>query len=196
MVRTESQMLQLGTKAPNFTLKNVIDDYIIRLSDSVGENGTLVFFICNHCPFVIHVRDEFKPLFEEYSTKGISFIAVNSNSIETHPQDGPENMKALAQDMEWEFPFLFDDTQEVAKAYSAACTPDFFLFDREAKLYYRGQLDNSRPKSGIPVTGEDLRRAMDALLEGNLPPNDQKPSLGCNIKWAPGNEPRYFSMDI
>ncbi len=196
MVRTESQMLQLGTKAPNFSLRNVADDQFLRLSDSVGENGTLVFFICNHCPFVIHVRDEFKPLFEEYSAKGISFIAVNSNSLETHPQDGPENMKALVQDMDWKFPFLFDDAQEVARAYSAACTPDFFLFDREIKLYYRGQLDDSRPKNGVPVTGKDLRNALDTLLEGIPPPSDQKPSMGCNIKWTPGNEPHYFSTQI
>jgi peroxiredoxin len=186
-------MLQLGTKAPDFTLKNVIDDQTIRFSDSKGKNGTLIFFICNHCPFVIHVRDEFKLVFEEYSVKGISFIAINSNSMETHPQDGPVNMKALARDMEWEFPFLFDATQEVAKAYSAACTPDFFLFDHKTKLYYRGQLDDSRPKSGIPVTGKDLRNALDALLEGSPPPDDQRPSLGCNIKWIPGNEPHYFS---
>ncbi|MFX0209613.1 MAG: thioredoxin family protein [Candidatus Hodarchaeota archaeon] len=196
MVRTESQMLQLGTQAPSFDLKNVIDDQDVTLSDFTGEKGTLVFFICNHCPFVIHVRDEFKPLYEEYSKKGISFIAINSNSLETHPQDGPESMKALALSMGWKFPFLFDATQEVAKAYSAACTPDFFLFDQETKLYYRGQLDDSRPENGIPLTGKDLRYAMDALLEDASPPEDQRPSLGCNIKWTPGNEPHYFSSQL
>ncbi|UCE13611.1 MAG: thioredoxin family protein [Candidatus Heimdallarchaeota archaeon] len=194
MVRTESQMLELGIKAPEFSLINVVDDKIVRLSDSSGRKGTLVFFICNHCPFVIHVRDQFEPIFGEYSPKGISFIAINSNSLETHPQDGPPNMKTLAEDMGWEFPFLFDKTQEVAKAYGAACTPDFFLFDAEQKLYYRGQLDDSRPESGIPVTGVDLRRAMDSLLEGKSPPENQKPSLGCNIKWNPGNEPHYFNI--
>ena len=192
MVNTESQMLQLGTEAPDFTLKNVIDDNEVTLSYLKGEKGTLVFFIANHCPFVIHVRDQFKPLFEDYSKKGISFIAINSNSLETHPQDGPTNMKALAQDKGWKFPFLFDATQDVAKTYNAACTPDFFLFDQDSKLYYRGQLDDSRPKNGVPVTGKDLRHAMDSLLEGAPPPEVQRPSLGCNIKWAPGNEPQYF----
>lgn len=194
MVRTESQMLELGTKAPEFSLINVVDDKVVRLSDSFGPKGTLVFFICNHCPFVIHVRDQFTPLFEDYSPKGISFIAINSNSMETHPQDGPTNMKVLAIEMGWKFPFLFDKTQEVAKTYTAACTPDFFLFDSEQRLYYRGQLDDSRPESGIPVTGNDLRKAMDSLLEEKAPPEDQKPSLGCNIKWNPGNEPHYFSL--
>jgi len=192
MVRTESQMLQLGTEAPSFTLKNVINNQDVTLSDFTGEKGTLVFFICNHCPFVIHVRNEFKPLHEKYSARGIAFIAINSNSLETHPQDGPTNMKALAQDMGWKFPFLFDATQEVAQAYSAACTPDFFLFDQDLMLYYRGQLDDSRPKNGIPVTGKDLRHAMDSLLETAPPPEVQQPSLGCNIKWTPGNEPHYF----
>lgn len=192
MVNTESQMLQLGTAAPNFTLKNVVDDQPVTLSDFKGEQGTLVFFISNHCPFVIHVRDQFKPLFENYSEKGISFIAINSNSLGTHPQDGPEQMRALALEKGWKFPFLFDATQDVAKAYNAACTPDFFLFDQDANLYYRGQLDDSRPKNGVPVTGRDLRHAMDSLLAGAPPPKVQRPSLGCNIKWAPGNEPNYF----
>jgi len=192
MVATKSQMLTLGTEAPEFALKNTIDNNIIKLSNYVGKNGTLVFFICNHCPFVIHIREKFKRLYEEYSSRGITFIAINSNSIVTHPKDGPEHMKALAKEMEWEFPFLYDKTQEVAKVYNAACTPDFFLFDKERRLYYRGQFDDSRPRSGIPVTGEDLIKAMDMLLDGYPSPKNQKPSLGCNIKWKPGNEPHYF----
>jgi peroxiredoxin len=177
MVSTKSQMLKLGTKAPEFSLKNSINDHMISFEENKGNNGTLVFFICNHCPFVIHVRDQFKPLYEEYSAKGISFIAINSNSTETHPQDGPEHMKTLVLEMQWDFPYLFDETQEVAMAYNAACTPDFFLFDKELKLYYRGQLDSSRPKT-------------------NTSPEDQKPSMGCNIKWKPGNEPQYFTDSI
>ncbi|MFX0182150.1 MAG: thioredoxin family protein [Candidatus Hodarchaeota archaeon] len=196
MVSVKSQMLKLGTKAPEFSLKNSINDQIMSLEENKGNNGTLVFFICNHCPFVIHVRDQFKPLYEEYSAKGISFLAINSNSTETHPQDGPKHMKTLANDMQWDFPYLFDDTQEVAMAYNAACTPDFFLFDKELKLYYRGQLDSSRPKTNISVTGEDLRNALDSLLEGKPSPVDQKPSMGCNIKWKPGNEPQYFTDAI
>ena len=192
MVAVKSEMLKLGTKAPNFSLPNTVDDQRVSLKNSSGKKGTLVFFICNHCPFVIHVRQQFKPLFDEYFPKGIAFIAINANSIATHPQDGPEHMKQLAEEMGWEFPYLFDENQEIAKAYSAACTPDFFLFDNEMKLYYRGQLDSSRPKADIPVTGEDLRNAMNALLEGKSSPKDQKPSMGCNIKWKKGNEPKYF----
>lgn len=193
MVATKSQMLQLGIEAPEFTLENTIDNNTIKLSNYIGKNGALIFFICNHCPYVIHIRTNFKRLYEEYFPRGISFIAINSNSTITHPKDGPEHMKVLAQEMEWEFPFLFDETQEVAKAYNAACTPDFFLFDKEKRLYYRGQFDDSRPGSSTPVTGKDLIKAMDMLLEDNSPPKNQKPSMGCNIKWKPGNEPHYFS---
>lgn len=192
MVAVKSEMLKFGTKAPNFSLPNTVDCQTVSLKDSSGKNGTLVFFICNHGPFVIHVRKQFKPLFDEYFPKGITFIAINANGIETHPQDGPEHMKKLAEEITWEFPYLFDESQEIAKAYSAACTPDFFLFDKELKLYYRGQLDSSRPKTDIPVTGEDLRNAMNALLEGRSSPKDQKPSMGCTIKWKKGNEPKYF----
>ena len=149
-------------------------------------------FICNHCPFVIHVRDELTRLASEYQKRGVAIVAINSNSIETHPQDAPEHMKALATELGWKFPFLFDSTQEVAKAYRAACTPDFYLFDAEQRLVYRGQLDDSRPGNNVPVTGRDLRAALDAVLAGRAPSIDQKPSIGCNIKWAPGNEPDYF----
>jgi len=192
MVGTESQMLEIGTQAPPFNLKDVISDNDVSLAEYKGEVGTLIFFISNHCPFVIHIRDQFKMLSDEYTAKGITFIAINSNSIETHPQDGPENMKKLASEKEWTFPFLFDSTQEVAKAYLAACTPDLYLFDKTLKLYYRGQLDSSRPGNDIPVTGKDLRNALDLLLDEKPYPENQLPSIGCNIKWAPGNEPDYF----
>ena len=192
MVGTESQMLEIGTQAPPFNLKDVISDNDVSLAEYKGEVGTLIFFISNHCPFVIHIRDQFKMLSDEYTAKGIKFIAINSNSIETHPQDGPENMKKLASDKEWTFPFLFDSTQEVAKAYLAACTPDLYLFDKTLKLYYRGQLDSSRPGNDIPVTGKDLRNALDLLLDEKPSPDNQLPSIGCNIKWNPGNEPDYF----
>jgi len=192
MVGTESQMLEIGTQAPPFNLKDVISDNDVSLAEYKGEVGTLIFFISNHCPFVIHIRDQFKMLSDEYTAKGIKFIAINSNSIETHPQDGPENMKKLASEKEWTFPFLFDSTQEVAKAYLAACTPDLYLFDKTLKLYYRGQLDSSRPGNDIPVTGKDLRNALDLLLDEKPYPENQLPSIGCNIKWAPGNEPDYF----
>ncbi len=196
MVSVKSEMLKLGTKAPSFSLQNAVNGQTVSLEKFNGKNGTLVFFISNHCPFVIHVRQQFKPLFDEFCDKGITFIAINANSLETHPQDGPEHMKKLAEELNWEFPFLFDESQEIAKAYSAACTPDFFLFDKELKLYYRGQLDSSRPKTDIPVTGEDLRNAMNALLEGQPSPKDQKPSMGCNIKWKKGNEPKYFENQL
>lgn len=196
VVSVKSQMLEIGTKAPEFSLKNVISDQMVSLVDYCGRNGTLIFFIANHCPYVIHIREQFKPLTEEYSPKGISFIAINSNSLDTHPQDGPEHMKNLTHEYGWTFPFLFDETQEVAKAYNAACTPDFFLFDKELKLYYRGQFDDSRPNDDTPVSGIDLRNALDFLLEEKTPPEDQKPSMGCNIKWKPGNEPQYFLNHI
>ena len=192
MVATESQMLEIGTLASPFFLNDVVSNKEVFLPEYKGNAGTLVFFISNHCPFVIHVRDQFKMLSGEYTDRGISFIAINSNSIETHPQDGPENMRNLALEKEWTFPFLFDSTQEVAKAYLAACTPDIFLFDKDLKLYYRGQLDPSRPGNDIPVTGKDLRNALDLLLDEKPSPENQLPSIGCNIKWAPGNEPDYF----
>jgi peroxiredoxin len=191
MVSVPSTMIPIGTKAPDFSLKNVIDDKIVSLSDFQDKNGLLVFFICNHCPYVIHVRDQFKLLADEYIPKSVGFVAINSNSLETHPQDGPEHMKTLAVDLNWQFPFLFDKSQEVAKAYSAACTPDFFLFDKNLKLFYRGQLDGSRPKNNVPLTGNDLRNALNSVLAGKPVP-DQNPSMGCNIKWKPGNEPEYF----
>lgn len=191
MVRTESLLMNPGMKAPEFSLKNVVDNQTVSYVSHKGEKGTLVFFTCNHCPYVIHVRDLFGPFSEEYEPQGIAFIAINANSIESHPQDGPEYMKALAEEKKWTFPFLFDETQEVAKAYTAICTPDFFLFDSNDILYYRGQMDDSRPRSGTIATGNDLRSAFDALLTNDPPPEHQKPSVGCSIKWKAGNAPPY-----
>ena len=192
MVSVPSQMLPLGTKAPDFALPDVVSGKIVKLTDFQGKKAILVMFICNHCPYVIHIRDHFKPLADEYMKRGLAIIAINANSTKTHPQDGPEEMKKLAIEKKWPFPYLFDETQAVAKSYKAACTPDFFLFNSDFKLVYRGQFDDSRPRNNIPVTGKDLRRAIDAVLNDQPVPKDQKPSLGCNIKWHPGNEPHYY----
>lgn len=191
MVRTPSTMMPLGTEAPRFCLVN-IDGQEVSTSDFNGAPGLLVMFICNHCPFVKHIAEELARLGMEYQSKGISVIAISSNDVSKHPADSPEKMVAEAEERGYVFPYLYDETQEVAKEYRAACTPDFFLFDANQKLYYRGQLDSSRPDSGIPVTGEDLRNAMDALLAGKDSPDEQQPSIGCNIKWKEGNEPDYF----
>ena len=195
MVMTPSNMMALGTQAPDFSLTNAVDGKTVNLGDFKGKKALLVMFICNHCPFVIHVRDQFGKIESEYMSKGLSIVAINSNDLKNHSNDGPEHMKNLATEMGWSFPFLFDDTQNVAKAYSAACTPDIFLFDEDRKLVYRGQLDGSRPDNDVPVTAEDLRAAIEALLEGRTISEDQKPSIGCNIKWAAGNEPAYFTAN-
>ncbi len=192
MAETPSTMLPLGTEAPDFSLTDGVSDASYSLASFEGATALVVMFICNHCPFVVHVRDELGRLAVDYGDRGVAFVAINSNSLESHPQDGPENMKALAVELSWRFPYLFDSTQEVAKAYGAACTPDFFVFDTERRLAYRGQLDDSRPSNDVPVTGQDLRRALDALLAGEPAPAEQKPSIGCNIKWKQGNEPAYF----
>ncbi|MEW2921439.1 thioredoxin family protein [Muricauda sp. ANG21] len=183
MARTPSNMLPLGTKAPDFELLDTVSDQKLSLNQLKGEKGTVVMFICNHCPFVIHVNPEISKLGREYQSKGINFVAISSNDVENYPQDAPHLMKEKAQEMDYTFPYLYDETQEVAKAYDAACTPDFYLFDGNLKLVYRGQLDDSRPGNGLPLTGSDLRNAMDALLEGSAISADQKPSIGCNIKW-------------
>jgi len=191
-------MLPLGTAAPDFRLKDAVSGRDVALADQPADRPLLVLFICNHCPYVVHVRGEFARLERDYRD-AISIVAINSNSPATHPQDGPEAMRALALELGWGFPFLFDATQEVAKAYHAACTPDFFLFgatdDATAPrpLVYRGQLDGSRPGNDVAVTGSDLRAAIDELLAGRTPGSEQRPSLGCNIKWTPGNEPDYFA---
>ena len=164
----------------------------MSMNDVKGSRATLVMFICNHCPFVVHVRGEFAKLAADYGPKGVGIVAINSNDVGTYPQDGPEPMRELAREQAWTFPFLLDETQETAKAFRAACTPDFFLFDAAGRLVYRGQLDGARPGNDIPVTGGDLRTALDALLSGAAVSPDQQPSVGCNIKWRPGNEPQYF----
>lgn len=192
MVRTASTMLPLGSPAPDFSLPNV-DGKTVSLADFQGKNGLLVVFMCNHCPFVIHVRPHLAAFAKEYAAKGLGIVGISSNDVTEYPQDGPEAMKAEHASAGYVFPYLYDATQSVAKAYRAACTPDFFLFDRDHRLVYRGQFDSSRPKTDIPVTGSDLRAAADALLAGMPIVADQMPSIGCNIKWKAGSEPDYFT---
>jgi len=190
MVKTASTMLQLGTKAPDFSLPN-IDGSTVSLSDFKDCNGLLVIFMCNHCPFVKHLRDELAKFGNEYQEKGLGVVGINSNDVANYPDDSPEKMKAEAAEAGYQFPYLFDETQEVAKTYKAACTPDFFLFDSDFRLAYRGQFDDSRPGNDIPVTGQDLREACDKVLAGEPVPEQQKPSIGCNIKWI--DAPEYFT---
>ncbi|HET6425928.1 MAG TPA: thioredoxin family protein [Planctomycetaceae bacterium] len=192
MVKTASTMLPLGTKAPAFSLPNV-DGKTVSLADFAGSKGLLVMFICNHCPFVKHLRDALAAFGKEYQAKGLKVVAISSNDVATHPDDGPEQMKAEAKSAGYTFPYLFDESQAVAQAYKAACTPDFFLFDANMALVYRGQFDNSRPGNGKPVTGADLRTAADRVLSGQSPLIEQRPSIGCNIKWKTGAEPAYFT---
>lgn len=192
MVRTAStMMLPLGAKAPDFALPDT-EGRIVRLSDFDGAPALLVIFLCNHCPYVKHIADSLAKFAKEYQEKGVAIVAINSNDVEAYPDDSPEKMREEVKMRGYTFPYLYDETQEVAKAYRAACTPDFFLFDKDRRLVYRGQFDDSRPGNGIPVTGKDLRAALDAVLAGKPVSPDQKPSLGCNIKWKPGNEPEYF----
>lgn len=183
MARTESNMLPLGTKAPDFKLVDTVDNRLKSLGELKGTTGTLIMFICNHCPFVMHVSSELSQLAKDYISKGINCIAISSNDVENYPQDRPELMKKNAIENDYIFPYLYDQTQEVAKVYDAACTPDFFLFNDELKLVYTGQLDDSRPGNGQPVTGKDIRLAMDALVNNETVNPNQKPSMGCNIKW-------------
>ena len=191
MARTPSTMLELGTPAPDFALPDT-DNKVVRLADFQGAPALLVAFICNHCPYVIHLREALAAFGREQGARGLSMVAISSNDVEGYPADSPEKMaeeKALAG---YSFPYLYDATQEVAQAYEAACTPDFFLFDGDQRLVYRGQFDGSRPGNEVPVTGEDLVAAVSAVLAGEAPDAEQRPSLGCNIKWKPGNEPSYF----
>ncbi|HAT71128.1 thioredoxin family protein [Croceibacter atlanticus] len=183
MSLTPSNMLPLGTKAPTFNLVDAVTKNSYSLEDIKGTKGTVVMFICNHCPFVKHVNDELVRTANDYRVTGFGFVAINSNDIEKYPQDHPDLMWKTAREENYPFPYLFDTTQDVAKAYKAACTPDFFVFDAELKLVYRGQLDNSRPGNGIPVNGRDLRESLDNILNNNPQRKDQKPSIGCNIKW-------------
>lgn len=193
MVMVSSTMLELGTPAPDFALPDVVSGDTISLDTFAGKSALVVMFICQHCPFVKHVQDELAKLGHDYVPKNVGIVAISSNSLQTHPQDRPENLKAMAETLGFNYPYCFDETQAVAKAYTAACTPDFFVFDGDRKLVYRGQLDGSRPgMDEPPVTGADLRAAIDTVLAGKSLSPDQKPSIGCNIKWTPGNEPEYF----
>jgi peroxiredoxin len=184
-------MLPLGTQAPDFSLVNV-DGRLVSLKDFDGAPAFLTIFMCNHCPFVKHLASPLAQFAAEYMAKGVAIVGINSNDVANYPADSPEQMVHEAEDRGYSFPYLYDETQEVAKAYRAACTPDFFLFDRDRRLVYRGQFDGSRPDSGTPVTGADLRAAIDDVLAGQKPSEKQTPSIGCNIKWIAGNEPEYF----
>ncbi len=189
MVSVESQMLPLGSVAPDFELPDP-DGRLHSLP--AGKKAYLVMFICNHCPFVIHVREELARLGRDYGDRDVAIVAISSNDVATHPADGPEKMKQEAAAHGYTFPYLYDESQSVAKAFRAACTPDFFLFDGDRRLVYRGQLDDSRPSNDLPVDGRDLRAALDATLAGEPVSAEQKPSIGCNIKWKPGSAPDYF----
>ncbi|MEO0471457.1 MAG: thioredoxin family protein [Bacteroidota bacterium] len=183
MARTPSNMLPLGTVAPDFRLPDTVSGQDVSLNELKSDQATVIMFICNHCPFVLHVNDGIVALAKDYQAKGVSFVAISSNDVDNYPQDGPDKMKELAAKVGYSFPYLYDESQDVAKAYEAACTPDFYVFDKELKCVYRGQMDSSRPGSGIPVTGEDLRAALDDVLAGRELSATQHPSLGCNIKW-------------
>ncbi len=183
MALTPSNTIGLGTKAPEFTLPDTVSGKVLSLNDVKGENGTVIMFICNHCPYVLHVNQGLIDLANDYKGKGIGFVAISSNYVENYPQDGPDKMKEQAQKLGYPFPYLYDETQDVAKAYDAACTPDLYIFDAQLEAFYHGQLDDSRPGNGIPVTGSDMRAALDALLDGKTYDAPQKPSVGCNIKW-------------
>jgi peroxiredoxin len=193
MVKTASTMLPLGTQAPDFRLADAVSGKAVARDDFAAAPALLVMFVCNHCPFVKHVQPGLARMARELQARGVAVVAINSNDVESHPDDAPPQMKREAQAAGYSFPYLFDESQAVAKAYRAACTPDFFLFDRQRKLAYRGQMDGSRPGNDVPVTGADLRAAVEALLAGKPVSANQRASLGCNIKWKPGNEPEYFA---
>jgi len=191
MTVTPSTMLPLGTPAPDFALP-ATDGKTVSLADFGEAQALLVVFMCNHCPFVKHIVHDFVDLARQYQAKGVAVVGINSNDVDAYPDDRPEKMARLAQEKAFTFPYLYDATQEVVRSYWAACTPDFFLFDKDRRLVYRGQMDDSRPGSDEPITGADLRAALDAVLAGESVGAEQKPSMGCNIKWRPGNEPDYF----
>lgn len=192
MVLTPSTMLALGTPAPDFALRDTVSERTLSLADFSAKKALVVMFICNHCPYVVHVADGIASFARDYEAKDVAIVAISANDPRTHPEDAPAKLGAEARRRGYRFPYLFDETQEVAKAYTAACTPDFFVFDATRKLVYRGQFDASRPGNGAPVSGSDLRAAVDAVLAGRAPAAEQRPSLGCNIKWRRGNEPEYF----
>jgi peroxiredoxin len=193
MALTPSQMLALGTEAPHFSLPDPRTGNTVDLEDMDIDHGLVVMFICNHCPYVKHIREKLVEVANDYQQKGFQFVAINSNDTSTHPDDAPEKMKEVAEEYDFPFPYLFDESQEVAKAYRAACTPDIYVFDENRKLVYRGQFDDSRPRSEEPVTGSDLKKALDALLENRDISSEQKASIGCGIKWKPDNTPEYAS---
>ncbi len=192
MVKTASTMLPLGTVAPEFELPDVVSGENISLANVADSKALLLMFICQHCPFVKHVQQELAQIGQDYSQQPLKIVAISANDVVNYPDDSPEKLKQMAEALNFNFPLCYDQSQEVSKAYTAACTPDFFLFDANQKLAYRGQLDDSRPSTDIPVTGKDLRRAIDTVLQGKAVDFEQKPSIGCNIKWKPGNEPEYF----
>lgn len=183
MARTLSNMIKLGTKAPDFNLYDTASGTTKTLGELKSDVATVIMFTCNHCPFVKHINVGLVKLANDYIPKGISFVAISSNDAVNYPEDSPEKMKELAEDVGYPFPYLYDETQNAAKSYEAACTPDFFIFDKDLKLVYRGQMDDSRPDNGIPVTGKDIRAALDAILSGCDISEDQTPSIGCSIKW-------------
>ena len=190
MALTPSTMLPLGTAAPDFQLPDT-DGTTVALADLKGAPALLVAFICNHCPYVKHIRHELARLGKEYQGKGVAVVGISSNDVTTHPEDSPKMMAREKAEVGYTFPYLYDESQQVAQAYKAACTPDFYVFDKDQKLVYRGQLDSSRPGNPVSVTGKDLRAALDAVLAGKPVSDDQRPSIGCNIKWKRGNEPSY-----
>ena len=193
MAKTLSTMLDLGTNAPEFTLPDVISGKTMTLRDFANRKALLVMFICRHCPFVKHIEQELARMGRDYANRDVAMVAISANDAAEYPGDAPESLKEMAEQLGFSFPFLYDESQSAAKAYSAACTPDFFLFDQSRKLVYRGQLDDSRPESEIPVTGKDLRAAIDAVLDDEAVNSDQRASIGCNIKWKSGNEPAYYA---
>ena len=185
-------MTKLGSSAPDFKLKDVVTGQGYSLASFAGKNALLVMFICRHCPYVQHIKDELSRLDRDYRSKEVALVSISSNDAANYPDDAPASLKEFAQVQGWQHPFLYDETQSVAKAYQAACTPDFFLYDQARKLVYRGQLDDSRPGNGKPLTGVDLRSALDAVLAGRPVQAEQRPSVGCNIKWKKGGQPAYF----
>ena len=191
MSLTPSTMLPLGTAAPDFSLPDTTGK-TVSLNDFEHGKPLLVVFMCNHCPYVKHIQRDFAALASEYQKKGVGVVGINTNDVQNYPEDSPENMAADAKKFGYTFPYLYDEDQAVARAYRAACTPDFFLFDDDRRLFYRGQMDASRPGNDIAITGEDLRDALNRVLEGRDAPEVQRPSMGCNIKWKSGNEPDYF----
>jgi thiol-disulfide isomerase/thioredoxin len=183
MARVNSTMVSLGTKAQGFNLPDTVSGKNISLPDVKGDVATVVMFICNHCPFVIHINDELVKLANDYRNKGVGFVAISANDIINHPHDAPDKMKETALHLHYTFPYLYDESQDTAKAYDAACTPDFFIYDKNLQLVYRGQLDDSRPGNEIPITGKDIRYTLDCLISNKEVPSEQRPSIGCNIKW-------------